>query len=480
VQAVFERAADRLKIPCQKSQLSINSSTLVFVAVDELIRGDYSAELLLIDEAAAIPSPMLAQLLTRFKRIVFASTVHGYEGTGRGFEIRFRKILNEKTPQWRSLTLSMPIRWAENDPVESWLFDALLLKADPADDEKISAVEIDRCVTERLNRDELVQDKALLSSLFGLLVQAHYQTSPDDLRNMLDGPNISVWVTRYHGLVVAAALVADEGGFDESLATAIWQGERRPRGHLIPQTLACHNGFQQAPLLRYQRVMRIAVHPLLQRKGVGQRLMAAVSHSAKNNAIDFVGASFAATDDVASFWKTLQCQPVRLGISRDASSGCYSVIMLSALSVAGSKLLAELQLRFVEQFYYELPLMYRQLESELVILLLQDSNNLNVDDLKRNDLTPQDYLDIQAFVEGHRQLESCRMALSRFLRVMLSTSLDYHPDQMKLLDAQQKKLLVKIILQAQSITEVAKELHYSGKKELIEALRSTVSIVFYL
>ncbi|MDU0355591.1 tRNA(Met) cytidine acetyltransferase TmcA domain-containing protein [Paraglaciecola aquimarina] len=74
-----------------KNQLSFNDSSLQFVALDKLLASEEQADLLLIDEAAAIPVNMLLSLSKKFSRIVFCTTIHGYEGSGRGFEFRFKK-----------------------------------------------------------------------------------------------------------------------------------------------------------------------------------------------------------------------------------------------------------------------------------------------------------------------------------------------------------------------------------------------------
>ncbi len=99
---------------------------------------------------------MLNQLLRQYNRIAFASTVHGYEGTGRGFAIKFRQQLDAVSPQWRQLRISQPIRWAENDPLERWVFKVLLLDAEYASLKLANSEAIQyRCVpTDSLLDDE--------------------------------------------------------------------------------------------------------------------------------------------------------------------------------------------------------------------------------------------------------------------------------------------------------------------------------------
>lgn len=78
---------------------------------------------MLIDEAAALPVPLLSALLAYFPRILLITRVQGYEGTGQGFLLKFCAKL--KNCQY--LTLTDPIRWAANAPLERVLDQALLL-----------------------------------------------------------------------------------------------------------------------------------------------------------------------------------------------------------------------------------------------------------------------------------------------------------------------------------------------------------------
>jgi tRNA(Met) cytidine acetyltransferase len=471
VQPVFEHAARVLGIEQEKSSiLRYGHSSLKFIAADELLRNQHDIDLLLVDEAAAIPAAMLECFLASYSRIVFSTTVHGYEGTGRGFDLRFRKTLDQVTPQWKSLQLTQPIRWAAHDPLERSLFDALLLDASAVEDSQLQGASSSLCVTQLIDRDCLLRDKKSLAQLFGLLVLAHYQTTPSDLRNVLDGPNITVWVSRFQGQIVAACLVASEGGFDLDMSMAIWKSQRRPQGHLLPQTLSAHVGLKQAPQLRYQRIMRIAVHPALQRQGIGKQLIHRIVEQARSDQYDLVGSSFAASTDVLAFWRSIECLPVRLGVSRDTCSGSYSAIVLSPLSSDGAMLMAAARSRFTAQFRHQLASCYRELEPELVAELLVQSHAPNT-----LQLSPQDWLDIEAFAKAYRQFDMCSLPLWKLVCIAISD-----PRMAEQLSAHQRALLIKRVLQHQDVPSVVAAGGLAGKKQLTEQLRAAINTLYQL
>ncbi len=74
------------------------------MAPDALLASKEKAAWLIVDEAAAIPAPLLRQLVSRFPRTLLTTTVQGYEGTGRGFLLKFCASL----PHLQSFTLSAP------------------------------------------------------------------------------------------------------------------------------------------------------------------------------------------------------------------------------------------------------------------------------------------------------------------------------------------------------------------------------------
>jgi len=358
-----------------RDRISLGAGELRFLPPDQLVhgeaaQGEAAADLVLVDEAAAIPAPLLERLLISYPRLVFATTVHGYEGTGRGFEIRFQRALERLTPAFRRLELKTPIRWAPDDPLEALVNRALLLDARPAADRDLAGADGDTCDHALLDRDQLAGDEASLSQLFGLLVLAHYQTRPLDLRHLLDGPNLQVQVLRHRGQIAATALVAREGGLSPDLARDVFEGRRRPQGHLLPQTLSAHAGLRDAPGLRWARVIRIAVHPIVQGRGLGRRLMSHIAAQARIDRLDGLGVSFGATPDLLGFWSACGLMPVHLGTRRNAASGAHAAVVLLGLTPAGTALTRQASTRFRRRFPTLLAGPFRHLEPDLAAELL--------------------------------------------------------------------------------------------------------------
>ena len=187
--SLFRHAA--LELPeCEykHDRFVYQQSVIEFIPPDVILRNLPAADCLMIDEAAALPNPMLEQLLNHYSRLVFAATVHGYEGTGRGFALRFFKVLDQQTPGWKRLALDQPIRWNAHDPLEMFVFNALLLKSELSPIELKEYLDAKACDIEVMTGSELAQNETQLSQVFALLVLAHYKTRPNDLRQLLDSP----------------------------------------------------------------------------------------------------------------------------------------------------------------------------------------------------------------------------------------------------------------------------------------------------
>ena len=248
---------------------------------DEYLSQERSSSLCVIDEAAMVPLATLEKFLQRENRLVFSSTVHGYEGSGRGFVTRFAKLLDSYSNQVKQIQLDHPVRWANDDPLEIASNQWLMLNAKPD--------EIDKCVgvtIECSDKTSLLNDESLLRAVVGLLVDAHYQTRPSDLHALLNDPMQQLWLARDNGRVVACAITIEEGGISKELAEQIACGYRRPKGHLLLQSLAQHSAYAEGLEKKLWRIMRIATHEQCRRQGLASQLVQEILKEAKQQSID--------------------------------------------------------------------------------------------------------------------------------------------------------------------------------------------------
>jgi tRNA(Met) cytidine acetyltransferase len=411
--------------------------------------------LVLVDEAAAIPVAVLNRLLDRGNRLVFASTVHGYEGSGRGFELRFQAQLEQKMPQWRGLRLESPVRWSEGDPLEALLNASFLLDAELEDVDPDAPIAI-----ERVAPSDLVEDEKLLRAVFGLLINAHYQTRPSDLRQLLDNPDTALWLARSGGSVCGVVLGSAEGGFDRAMAARVLSGERRPRGHLLPQSLAVHAGLDAALTLATLRIQRIAVHPQLQRRGVGRGMLESVSAWAAAQNFDLLGCAYGADLSLLAFWHAAGFTAVRLGVRVDRASAAHSLFMLRGLSLAGRDLTSSGQRRFQADLPWSLAASLKDLGSQLAaeLLLGRDCNDLL--------LSEADRLALGRLAAGSRRPETADALVWRAL-VRLAAEGRVSPEQLAPMIAWR--------LQGHGSQAVCGEFSLAGRKALRARLRALLS-----
>lgn len=428
-----------------------------FLSPADLLREQPPADLLLVDEAAGIPLPLLERFVQCYPRIVFATTVHGYEGTGRGFALRFAPLLDRLSPGWQQLRLEMPIRWAAGDPLERFLFRGLLLDATPAG--LGSDVASDGPDIVPLDRAALARDDTLLQQTFGLLVDAHYRTRPSDLRQLLDGQDMVVHLALENGTPVGVVLVVDEGGLDPALADAVWLGRRRPRGHLLAQTLSAHCGVRHGARLPVSRVMRIAVHAERRQRGIGRRLLQAAAGAAGERGSACFGTSFGVTTELLDFWRTCGMQPIRLGLRADAASGSHSLVMLQALNQAGRACLAQAVDRFQAALPAQLHCLLRTLDPALAVALLAAMETPE----PREDA----WLDAAGFALAEREEAACLPALQQVLRWLLTQPGAFADGD--------PALPLCRLLQGRSLTALAGEFGLAGRRGVLDALRRALA-----
>ncbi|CAK2449559.1 tRNA(Met) cytidine acetyltransferase TmcA [Vibrio crassostreae] len=383
VEPVFTHALQRLDA-CEvinATHIGYQDGSLRFVAPDELLKSKPDCDLLLVDEAAAIPIPMLKSMVGSYHRMVFSTTVHGYEGSGRGFGIKFEAWLSEHRPGWKGYKLEQPIRWNHNDPLERWLFDCFLLGEDACpsesavdESEDFSGDVLNQLSLVELSKADCLVNPQKLQQCFSLLVDAHYQTSPNDLMQFLDNPAIHLFAAWQQDECLGCMLVTEEGGLDKELIAQVQVGKRRPQGHLAPVLLANQLGFVEAATSRCLRVMRIAVSTRHQGLGIGRWMLEQLSEQAvQTGQVDYLATSFGATSDLISFWRDSEFVPVHIGHQRDQASGCHSVLMVKALNSNSQSWINQVQNHFERSYCFLVSGSLVSLETDMVRALLPKS-----------------------------------------------------------------------------------------------------------
>jgi len=445
-----------------KNRLRWCNSSIEFLAPDRISDRTADDTMVMIDEAAAIPLPLLTAVVKNSSRLALATTVHGYEGTGRGFELRFGPLLSSQMRGERRVTLITPVRWAAGDPLERFIFRALMLDAG-------ATTSADRPIdptrgfhTERLDRHALVQNRNRLDQLFGLLVASHYRTRPSDLRYLLDAPGVSVYGVCCQSAIVGAALVVREGGLAADLARDVIRGRRRPRGHLLPVSIGTHLGIETAPQLTYQRIVRIAVRPELRRQGLGSRLINCIAKDAHQTGLDCLGVSFAADLELVDFWSKVAMQPIRLGVTQGKTSGANALLMLTGLTTAGEYLTRRAAHLFSRRLPDQLADPLRKADPSLVLCLLNKG-------LKAKSPDPDELLTASAFAAGQRGYAECVAELVTVSYHLLTDQLAGPQDKTGAL------CLVLKVLQKRSWADCAAVLGLAGRNDVTALLQRTIS-----
>ena len=361
-----------------------------FIAPDALLASDEQADWLVVDEAAAIPAPLLHQLVSRFPRTLLTTTVQGYEGTGRGFLLKFCA----RFPHLHRFELQQPIRWAQGCPLEKMVSEALVF-----DDENFTHEPQGDIVISAFEQTLWRSEPETPLKVYQLLSGAHYRTSPLDLRRMMDAPGQHFLQAAGENEIAGALWLVDEGGLSQELSQAVWAGFRRPRGNLVAQSLAAHGSNPLAATLRGRRVSRIAVHPARQREGTGRQLI--VGALQYTHDLDYLSVSFGYTEELWRFWQRCGFVLVRMGNHREASSGCYTAMALLPMSDAGKQL--------AEREHY-------RLRRDAQALAQWNGEMLPVDPLNDAVLSDDDWLELAGFAFTHRPLLTSLGCLLRLLQ----------------------------------------------------------------
>lgn len=273
------------------------------------------AELVVIDEAAAIPLPLVKKLMGPYL-VFMASTINGYEGTGRSLSLKLIQQLRDQSRgnikaanegvtadrsgnvakgsegtvggrTLREATLEEPIRYAPGDPVEKWLNNLLCLDATlpPKRKAHTGTPSPAKCELFAVSRDTLFSyhpiSERFLQKMMALYVASHYKNSPNDLQLMSDAPAHQLFVllppteegNKHIPDPLVVIQVALEGQISKRSVQAALSRGKREGGDMIPWLVSQQFQDEEFAGLSGARVVRIATNPDYVGMGYGKRAL---------------------------------------------------------------------------------------------------------------------------------------------------------------------------------------------------------------
>ncbi|MEM1916766.1 MAG: tRNA(Met) cytidine acetyltransferase TmcA [Ignisphaera sp.] len=434
-------------------------------------------DIVAVDEAAGIPVPLLHKIWLRFKRTIFATTIHGYEGAGRGFSIRFlKKIKEDRKTKLVIYEMEEPIRYSRYDPVERWVFRVLLLDAEPDDltEEDLKHIEKKEFIYLKFDVSDLFtpEKENILRSLFGIYVLAHYRNEPDDLGMIADAPHHSVrGLALPNGKIVAAAQLAEEGPIPNDYIDSLLRGGKIP-GNIIPDRLLKHGRLRDIGSGRGWRIVRIAVHPEVQGRGIGSYFLTMLIKEALERNYDWIGSGFGATEELLRFWIKNGFIPVHISPDRNPVSAEYTVLVIKPLTDTWNKIVELLNKEFKMKLIDSLYDTYRDLEIEVAHILLDTDYCCKKDGeecIKTNDFTAIQIDRLLSYVNGYMTYESCNDVIVRLVKHYWLS-----PKSCRELDKFEEMVTIAKVLQGLPWEIVADILH-NKKSKIIETVRETVA-----
>jgi N-acetyltransferase 10 len=489
-----------------------------------------AADLLVIDEAAAIPLPLVKSMLGPYL-VFMASTINGYEGTGRSLSLKLLSQIQKENNAPPPIKLDESIRYSPNDAVEKWLTSLLCLDVQALPHLSSGCPTPDLCELYYIDRDALFSyhraAESFLQRVISIFVSSHYKNTPNDLQMLSDAPAHHLFcllgpITKKDQLpeILVIIQVCLEGKISQKrLNDSVGS---RAAGDLIPWNVSEQFNDREFTKLSGARIVRIATHPNYQRMGYGKRALnllknyyegkftslnendASVDdeltegieeindedadlltevvrprkkiptllkrlHERKPELLDYVGTSYGLTQELLKFWKSQKFVPVYLSQKENDLTGEHSCIMIASLSaerIETKNWLQEYYVDFRKRIIKLLPKAFQKYTTALGLSLL-DNRHIKVPSAEINQN------DLNSFFSPHdiQRLESyVRNQIEYRLILDLTTDLSCLYFQNKLpnapIDALQKAILLGIGTQNKNLDNLVAEFNMPSSQIL--------------
>lgn len=371
-------------------RILVNSShhqTIKFIFPTEIEDFKNFFDLLIIDEAAAIPISILEKIGGTCTTFI-SSTIDGYEGSGKTFTLKLlKKIKNlymndpierSKTKPMilREIFLNEPIRYSSGDPVEKWLNHFLCLDSGEISVLSNSCPSPGKCRLYLVDRNSLfsfqIISNLFLQKIMNLFSSSHYKNSPDDLQMMCDAPSHRIFVlippfTIKIGFlpdILSVLHISYEGQINKKFVQKYIFNGLKMNGDMLPWVISRQFLDPNFGELSGLRIIRIVTSFDSQKMGYGSKTVELLTrfitgHRKKKNTellennetkkqknkpaiisdlknkfppkIDYLGVSFSVNLQVLCFWKKNGFQAFIFRDQNDLMKNCQNLIMLKEI-----------------------------------------------------------------------------------------------------------------------------------------------------
>ena len=326
-----------------------------------------STDVLIIEEAASIPLPILSQILSVYKKVIMISTLDGYEGTNQG-------IIHKLSTDFPLEIFSLSYNFRRNYDNFQKFLENISFKANNINFSTYSSLQsssiniISNNISQNINSLTIRlssfiekpnnESISLLIKINKFISNNHYQSSNQDIFRLLNDPNTFVSLllknlnyedySLKNSEIISLVIFSLEAIPNKILKESIFNGSSRPKNNLLPQTLLCHSNIDFPDNSIFLRIQRIATEKSYKKQGYASKLLS--NFNDKNlinffiqnstfskdfscdcsfsNHLIFIGASFALSDVVYKFWIKNNFIPVSLGLKKDNASGERSLVVL--------------------------------------------------------------------------------------------------------------------------------------------------------
>lgn len=407
------------------------------------INNSLKTDLFVVDEAAAIPVEILKKIAKINTKKIFISTIHGYEGAGRGFQHKFLHYLRkQKQIQYSEFSLDQPIRYLKGDSIEKLLNHSFLLDVE-LEPQKIDSQTLERkSIKLQVYKDPeyLFSEEGLshLKQLFSLLIYAHYRNQPNDL--LVIGDTGKHFLAGIYGkdnqkneLLLVSSQLAEEGRMKREEIQEVASG-KFIKGNLI-STVSIRHFSEELAKLRGLRIVRIAVHPSLIDKGFGR--LAIELQDQMFSSYEWVGVSYGATVKLMKFWRKFNYKSVHIRPIKTLETGEWNIVVVRPLVPSAEAIINQASADFLLQFIALLKQSLHSMKPELVGQILKSCSLIPDYEPK---ITSSGTIRLRNYLKGH-----LNFLLAVDVIYELATKYFVSPKTIKLSSSQEALLITRIL-----------------------------------